>query len=197
MALNTNPNAHLDLYSLISREEDAATLAWIKKNPRNQLKAELYVAEHAARLGGKRKTRDAHAVELYLDENIEILTEKLLQHEYRPSPGEAHIITKPVMREIFAAPYIDRIVQHYVVDTIYPWWDRRLNHGASSCRLWKGTSFAVELLDRHIRQASLNFARPVTVIKMDISGYWENFVGCLARGLGRWNILHDGGGNKK
>ena len=157
----------------------------------------MYASYLEARKGGKRSTFDEHKFEIYDFENLLGICRSIRDGSYAPSRGTAHIIFNPVMREIFAAPYIDRIVQHYVVDTIYPWWDRRLNHGASSCRLWKGTSFAVELLDRHIRQASLNFARPVTVIKMDISGYWENFVGYLARGLGRWNILHDGGGNKK
>ncbi len=165
-------NANSDLYGILRNADDFETLKWLRASDKNLLKAELYVAERIARLGGKRRTYNTHAVELYLDENLDKLTEQIYNYEYKPSRGVAHIIWKPVMREIFAAPYIDRIVHHLMVDTINPWWDRRLNAGASSCRVGKGTSYGIALLDRHIRQASGNFAVPVYVVKLDISGYF-------------------------
>ena len=171
--LNLNlERAANDLYGLLENTKDIDTLRWMLKSEKNMLKADLYVAERMARIGGKRKTRDAHAVELYLDENIDRLTEALHNLSYSPSRGEAHIIYNPVIREIFAAPYIDRIVHHLVVDTINPWWDTRLWHGSSSCRVGKGTSYAIALLDKHIRRVSHNFARRTYVVKLDISGYF-------------------------
>lgn len=165
-----------DLYGLLEKTKDEVALRWLKKNFRNLLKAELYEAEKKARVGGKRKTYNTHGVELRLDENIERLTAQLMACSYKPSRGIASIIFTTVNREIFAAPYIDRIVHHFVVDTIYPWWDRRFLPGASSCRVGKGTSYGVKLLDKHIRRASGNFAKPVYVIKMDISGYFIHIV---------------------
>lgn len=174
MSLNTNLDGTTDdLYGLLSNKDtDEQTLEWLRANDRNMLKAELYVAERVARIGGKRKTYNTHAVELNLDENLDRLVEQIYTYDYKPSRGTAHIITNPVMREIFAAPYIDRVTHHWIVDTINPWWDRRFCPGASSCRVGKGTAYAIHLLDHHIRQASGNFARPVYVIKMDISGYF-------------------------
>lgn len=163
-----------DLYGFLDEDNDKnyGTCQWLMKSPRNMLKAELYMAERMARIGGKRKTYDTHSIEVYLDENLEKLTESLYQKTYAPSRGIVYIILNPVQREICAAPYIDRIVHHYIVDTINPWWDKRLNAGASSCRVGKGTSYAINLLDKHIRQTSRNFARPAYVVKMDISGYF-------------------------
>lgn len=164
-----------DLYGEFDGEEteaNSATRQWLKKSFRNQLKAELYRAERRARIGGKRKTYDTHSIEAYLDENIETLTDEIYRRYYEPLPGTAHNILNPVKREIFAAPYPDRDVHHWVVDTINPWWDKRLNVNASSCRVGKGTSYAIRRLDKHIRQASGNYARPVYVVKLDISGYF-------------------------
>lgn len=165
-----------DLYKFLLESDvsdcDLSTKRWLKQSPKNLLKAELYVAERMARIGGKRKTYDTHSIEVYLDENIDRLAESIFYGTYKPLRGTVHIINNPVQREICAAPYPDRIVHHYVVDTINPWWDRRLNVGASSCRVGKGTSYAVGLLDKHIRRASGNFARNVYVIKMDITGYF-------------------------
>ncbi|MBQ3441494.1 hypothetical protein IJG27_04300 [Candidatus Saccharibacteria bacterium] len=164
-----------DLYGIFDdeiNETNSATQRWLKKDPKNQLKAELYRVERRARVGGKRKTFDTHSIEVYLDENIDKIANAIYNEYYKPLPGTAHNILNPVRREIFAAPYPDRDVHHWVVDTINPWWDKRLNVGSSSCRVGKRTSYAIKLLDRHIRKASGNFARPVYVVKLDISGYF-------------------------
>ena len=165
-------NSTSDLYDLTENFADDDVLRWLKSSEKNLLKAELYVAERMARIGGKRKTYNTHAFELYLDENIDRLTDALYFQEYQPSRGITYVINNPVKREIFAAPYVDRVVHHYLVDTINPWWDRRLNAGASSCRVGKGTSYGIALLDKHIRRASHNFKEPVYIIKLDISGYF-------------------------
>lgn len=165
-----------DLYGILKDTDDTATLEWLMASDKNLLKAELYVAERMARIGGKRKTYDTHSIEVYLNENLDRLTEQLYNYEYKPSRGTAHIIHNPVIREIFAAPYIDRIVHHWIVDTIYPWWDTRLWYGSSSCRVGKGTSYAIKLLDRQIRRVSHNYAIPVTVVKLDISGYFMHIL---------------------
>lgn len=171
--LNLNlADSTTDLYQLVQNANDEDVLRWLKSSEKNLLKSELYVAERMARIGGKRKTYNTHGFEVYLDENIERLTEMLYYQEYKPSRGIAYIINNPVKREIFAAPYVDRVVHHWSVDTINPWWDRRMNAGASSCRVGKGTSYGIELLDKHIRQASHSFKEPVYVIKLDISGYF-------------------------
>lgn len=164
-------------YCLFKDTTDSLTREWLK-DPKKLLKAELAIAEVAARKG-KRKTRDTHGVEVYLDENLDRLAEALYNYEWKPGRGAAHIIFRPVQREIFAAPYEDRLVHHWVIDTLNPWLEPRLYHGSSSCRVGKGTSFGIKLLDTHIRRASHNFAIPVYVIKLDISGYFMHIVRSL------------------
>ena len=138
----------------------------------HRLQVALWMAYKEARKGGKRKTADEHRFELNADRNLKILRKALLSKEYKPSRSMAHIIHNPVIREIFAACFWDRVAHHLVFATVYPWWDRHLIDDAYSCRLGKGTKYGIERLDYHIRSASHNYARKVWVLKLDIQGYF-------------------------
>lgn len=161
-----------DFYNLIGKASDTEIAKWLKSDARNMLYLELYIAELQARKGGKRKTHDTHNFEVNLFENLEILADALWNYEYKPSRGTAHVIFNPVQREIFAAPYVDRVVHHYIVNALLDWWEKRLNFESCSCRVGRGTSFGIARLDHHVRSVSQNFTRPCYVIKMDISGYF-------------------------
>lgn len=160
-----------DFYGLLGKASDDLSREWLI-DPRNMLYFELYLAELQARKGGKRKTYDTNMFEQNLAENLTRLRDAIWSGEYAPSRGTAHVIFKPVQREIFAAPYVDRVAHHYVVNTLIEWWERRLNPGSCSCRLGKGTSYGIEQLKRNIQAASDNYHIPVYIIKMDISGYF-------------------------
>jgi len=104
---------------------EASQKKWLS-NSKNLFLLELFVAERLARRGGKRKTMDTHGFEHNLFENLICLRDMLWELSYEPSRGTLHIITDPVQREIFAAPYVDRILHHWVVGIIMKWKDRRL-----------------------------------------------------------------------
>ena len=142
-----------DFFGLLKDSDDELTREWLMKDPKNMLLAELYIAEQQARKGGKRKTYDTHMFEVNLFENLIRLRDALWNYEYTPSRGTAHIVFRPVKREIFAAPYPDRVVQHWVVDSINPWWDHRLIDDSYSCRIGRGTKYGISRLQRHILSA--------------------------------------------
>ena len=130
------------------------------------------MAHLEARRGGKRKTFDEHKFEVHEFENLVNLRDRIMDRTYRPSRGTAHIIHNPVVREIFAASYVDRIVHHWMYDNVVDWWDRHFIHNSFSCREGKGTKCGIETLARHLQSASRNYTRKVYVIKMDIKGYF-------------------------
>ena len=132
---------------------------------------ELYRAYLAARRG-KRKSRDEHEFEMNEMENILILTRDILSRRYQPSPGICFIVHDPVTREIFAAPFRDRIVHHFLYNQVYEWWDRRFIFDSYSCRVGKGTELGIQRLVRATRKASLGYTRRAYVIKLDIQGYF-------------------------
>ena len=139
---------------------------------KSQLLLELYIAYLEARLGGKRSTVDVNRFEVNDMKNLMILTGELLDKRYRPSPGIAHIIHNPVMREIFAAPFRDRVIHHWIYDKIYDWFDKHFIYDSYSCRVGKGTLLGIKRLDHHIRVVSRNYSVETYVIQMDIQGYF-------------------------
>ena len=141
------------------------------KNIRDWLLRELYFAFLEARKH-KLKTTDEHRFELNAMENLAQLRDDILNKVYKPSAGKAFIIYDPVPREIFAAPFRDRVVHHFIYSQVADWWDRRFIYDSYSCRKNKGTLFAVKRLQKQIRKVSKNGERKAFVIKRDLAGYF-------------------------
>lgn len=137
-----------------------------------RLQAALYFSYLEARKGGKRKTLNEHTFEINAFQNLKLLREDIINRTYCPSRSVAHIIFDPVIREIFAATFRDRIVHHLIFSAVYDWWDKRFIYDSYSCRSGKGVKFGLERLDHHIRSASLNYAQKTYVLKLDIQGYF-------------------------
>ena len=135
------------------------------------LLAELWLAYYAARLG-KRRTMDEHRFELRAVDNLCHLRDSLLSSTYHPGRGVAFIIHDPVMREIVAAPFRDRVVHHFIFNVVADWWDRRFSYDSYSCRKGKGTLFGQQRLLRQLCLASQNYTQRVFVAKLDIQGYF-------------------------
>lgn len=133
---------------------------------------ELFEAYHKARVGGKRKTNDEHRFEINDIENLLNLRDTILARKYHPSRGVAFIIHDPVIREVFAAPFVDRIVHHFLFKYANSWWEPRFVNSSYSCRKTKGTLYGIKDLQRKIRRVSKNGARPTIVIKRDLKGYF-------------------------
>ena len=151
--------------------DDAEGILWTQASFSNYLQEKLFIAYKEARRG-KRGTVDEQRFELNADENLMLLRRDLLDRTYRPSRGTAHIIHEPVIREIFAAPFRDRVVHHFIYDAVYEWWDKRFIYDSYSCREGKGTLMGIWRLDHHIRSASRNYAEEVYILKLDIQGYF-------------------------
>lgn len=121
---------------------------------------------------GKRKTLDEHKFEVNDLENLVQLRDDILERRYHPSRGVAFIIRKPVIREIFAAPFRDRVVHHFLYNMVAEWWDRRFIYDSYSCRVGKGTLFGVKRLEKQMRAVSNSYKERAYVIKLDLSGYF-------------------------
>ena len=137
----------------------------------DDLMGALYESYLMARRG-KLNTDDEFKFEANWYENLEQLAEDIMMRRYKPSRSKAFITHEPVIREIFAAPFRDRIVHHFLYAVVAAWWDKRFIYTSSSCRNGKGTDFGVLELQKAMRRASLNGQRTAYVMKGDISGYF-------------------------
>lgn len=133
--------------------------------------AELTRAYYEARRA-KRSTNDEQVFEMRAVENLLQLRDDILERNYRPSSGIAFIVHDPVMREIFAAPFRDRVIHHMLYNGVADWWDRRLIYDCYSCRVGKGTLFGIQRFAKHVRAATENYTKPAICLKMDIQGYF-------------------------
>ena len=145
----------------------------LKKLPKSdsELMGALFESFIMARRG-KTNTVDEYKFEMFWYENLEQLCWDILQRKYKPSRSKAFITHSPVIREIFAAPFRDRIVHHLLYAVVAPWWDKQFVETSFSCRNGRGTDYGVAQLQRAMRKVSHSLDKEAWVIKGDLSGYF-------------------------
>ena len=136
-----------------------------------ELEVILFNAYRAARKG-KRKHTDEYEFEMNLYENIERLAIAILDRSYRLTGGISFVNFKPVIREIIAAEFKDRVVQHAAFSGVYGWWDTRLHPNSCSCRIGKGTDYAIDKVYSMMQSVSQNWQKEAYICKFDFKGYF-------------------------
>lgn len=131
----------------------------------------LYSAYRGARKH-KRNTVDEFKFESNCEENILNLAEDIVSRTYKPSRGIAFVTAYPVIREIFAAPFRDRVIHHLIYDYTYPWWDNHFIYDSYSCRENKGTDMGIRRLYHFMQKTSRGFQDETYIAKFDIQGYF-------------------------
>lgn len=143
---------------------------WIPENDDDLLYA-LWQSFNMAKRA-KLRTEDEHKFDAYSMDNLMRLEEDIISRRYEPSGGRAFIIFDPVIREIFAASFRDRIVHHFLYAMTGFWWDNRFIYDSYSCRDGKGTLLGAQRVQKFMEKASLAGSRPAYVLKGDLSGYF-------------------------
>lgn len=121
---------------------------------------------------GKLGTFDEHVFELHWMQNLVYLRDSIVERTYEPGASVAFVIFDPMVREIFAAPFRDRIVHHFLYEMQAGWWDRRFIKNSYSCREGKGTLYGIKQAQRMMWQVTRNGTRKARVVKLDIKGYF-------------------------
>lgn len=122
----------------------------------------------------KRNTHNQLAFELNQETHLHQLSKAICERKYTPKPCIAFIIKKPVMREIFAADFSDRVIHHLIYRCIYPLIDKKLIHDTYSCRVGKGTLFGIKRAKGFMRSCSQDFTKETYFLKLDIEAYFMN-----------------------
>jgi RNA-directed DNA polymerase len=136
-----------------------------------QLLYQLHISYLHARKN-KRSTYNQLKFELSQEQGLIQLAKAIYERQYQPKPCIGFIIHKPVMREIFAADFSDRIVHHFIYRCIYPHIDKKLINDTYSCRKGKGTLYGINRLKHFIRSCTNNYSKPVYILKLDIEAYF-------------------------
>ena len=109
-----------------------------------------------------------------LTDNLMQLYDDIVSRRYRVGRSMCFIIRDPVVREVFAASFRDRIVHHLLYNWLMPIFEPTFIYDSYSCREGKGTLFGIKRLEHHIRSCSDNYHKECYVLKLDIEGYFMN-----------------------
>ena len=132
---------------------------------------ELFTAYFECRKN-KRNTANALAFEIDYENSLVQLCEEINSGTYRIGRSIAFIVNKPVIREIFAADFKDRVVHHLIIGKLNQLFEKQFIHDSYSCRVGKGTHFGIQRIDRFIRQCSVNYTNDCYILKLDLQGFF-------------------------
>ena len=133
---------------------------------------ELYEAYILCLKNKKRKIGTFNFVNDSICENLITLLDELNNRTYVPRQSNCYVITDPALREIYAAQFTDRIVQHFYMKEIEDILDKELVDGCCSCRKERGNDYALKLLEKYLVETSNNGNKDCFFLKIDLSGYF-------------------------
>jgi RNA-directed DNA polymerase len=132
---------------------------------------ELFEAYYLCRKN-KRNTHNALAFEMDYEKNLVELCDEINKGNYRPRRSITFIVDKPVLREIFAAEFRDRVVHHLLIKKLNPLFEKEFINDSYACRTGKGTHFGISRVDSFIRKCSENYKKDCFILKLDVSGFF-------------------------
>ena len=144
-----------------------------KKESFEHLLYQLHLSYIQARKN-KRNTYNQLKFEIQQETYLYDMAKAIHERRYTPKSCIAFVINKPVMREIFAADFTDRVIHHLIYRCIYPIIDRKLINDTYSCRVGKGTLYGIKRAKGFMRSCSQDYTQETHVLKLDIEAYFMN-----------------------
>ena len=123
---------------------------------------------------GKSNKSDVQEFEFNLEDNIFQLYEDLKDKSYVHSPYVSFYVTDPKLRHIHKACVRDRVLHHAIFRILYQIFDRKFIYDSYSCRLVKGTHWAVNRLESFIRKSSCNNNGLIYALKCDVRKFFDS-----------------------
>jgi retron-type reverse transcriptase len=120
----------------------------------------------------KRNSASALTFEQRLEYNLATLHDELTSGAYRPGPSICFIITRPKVREVWAAAFRDRIVHHLLYRKIGPRFEAGFVADSCACIPERGTLYAARRLEGKVRSQTQNWSRPGYYLKLDLANFF-------------------------
>lgn len=121
----------------------------------------------------KRRTINQVKFEVNFEENCYQLYLDLKNGNYKIGRSIVFIITRPKIREVFAADFRDRIVHHLLINKLMPLFESKVFIPTTySCRVNKGTLYGVTDLRKQIKQITNLYQKDAYVFKGDFKNFF-------------------------
>lgn len=124
----------------------------------------------------KRSTASYLTFELDELENLYSLFHDLNNLTYEIGVSTAFVITRPKIREVFAAMFRDRIVHHLVILKTMHLFEANFINDTYSCRLRKGTLYGIKQIQKKMQERPNDW-----VLKLDLKGFFMSIDKALLR----------------
>jgi RNA-directed DNA polymerase len=120
----------------------------------------------------KRRKASSLAFEMDQEAQLYALYLDLKYGRYRPGNSSCFIITHPKFREVWAAPFRDRVVHRLVYNAVHEAIERGFIADSGACIKGRGTLYGARRLEAKIRSASQNWSRPTWYLKLDLANFF-------------------------
>lgn len=120
----------------------------------------------------KRNSASALAFEQHLERNLCELRDELASGEYRPGRSICFVVTRPKIREVWAADFRDRIVHHLLYNRVSPQFYASFIADSFACIPGRGTLYGARRLEHHARSVTQNWQYPAWYLKCDLANFF-------------------------
>lgn len=117
----------------------------------------------------KKNTANALVFALKCERNLFDLVQELRGRTYTVSRHICFVITRPTVREIFAADFRDRVVHHLLYNELHDIFDRMFIDHSYANRVNKGTHKAAQQLRAYLAECPNGYA-----LKLDIKSFFRS-----------------------
>ena len=112
---------------------------------------------------------------LRMEEDLPVLAAEVMARRYVPITSICFCVTKPKLREVFAANFRDRIAQHWVCLRLEPMFERRFAQTGNvsyNCRKGYGTLAATRKVASMVDAITEGYTRTAYVAKFDLRSFF-------------------------
>ena len=123
----------------------------------------------------KKSSKDCVKYRTIAFRDLYILMYEVYTMTYEPTINRCFVVTRPKPREVFAANFRDRIVQHWIMLRLRPLFEERfISQGNVSfnCRKGFGSLRAINTLQNDIEQVSQMYSKPTYIGKFDLKSFF-------------------------
>ena len=163
------------------RKRDAKSFSLLGESPASSshidkvCSFESLLKAHRKARRGKQYENSTISFEMNLADNLTRLSNELNDGTYKIQGYYSFVIRDPKVRTIHALNYPDRVVQHSICDEVLePVLDKRLIYDNASCRIGKGTHFALKRLTEFMSDYYKRNGECGYFLRCDISKFFDN-----------------------
>ena len=122
----------------------------------------------------KRNSINQLRFEADLESNLVGLYRDLVSGNYKIGRSIAFVVTRPKIREVWAADFRDRVVHHVIYKAIFDRFHRRFIRDSYACIPGRGTHDGLRRVSSFARSITRNWTRPAYCLKADVANFFNS-----------------------